>query len=160
MHLLPAPDPLPSLPDALETPPGGDLLARLLAQAESSFRAARAGSTLRAYTHDWQQFRLWCERNALLALPASPQTVILYSSDLAKNQLKKWNTLSRRLAAISQLHSQAGFESTTRSCAVKQCLQGLRRELGVPPVRKKPVLVADLQEILKHIPDSLLGKRD
>ena len=46
-----------------------------VAQAESSFRAARAGSTLRAYTHDWQQFRLWCERNVLLALPASPQTV-------------------------------------------------------------------------------------
>ena len=160
MHLLPAPDPLPGIPDAPENSPGGDLLARLLAQAEASFKAARAGSTLRAYAHDWQQFRLWCEQNALIARPASPQTVILYSTDLAKNQLKKWNTLSRRLAAISQLHSQAGFESPTRSWAVKQFLQGLRRELGVAPVRKKPVLVADLQEILKQIPDSLLGKRD
>ncbi len=140
--------------------PGGDLLARLLAQAEASFRAARAGSTLRAYAHDWQQFRAWCERNSLVPLPASPQTVIFYSTDLTKNQQRKWNTLSRRLAAISQLHSQAGFESPTRSWAVKQFLQGLRRELGVAPVRKKPVLVADLQEILKHIPDSLLGKRD
>jgi integrase len=131
-----------------------------LAQAEASFQSARARSTLRAYAHDWQQFRLWCERNALVPLPASPQTVILYSTDLAKNQLKKWNTLSRRLAAISQLHSQAGFESPTRAWAVKQFLQGLRRELGVAPVRKKPVLVADLQEILKQVPDSLLGKRD
>jgi hypothetical protein len=43
---------------------------------------------------------------------------------------------------------------------VKQFLQGLRRELGVAPVRKKPVLVADLQEILKQVPDSVLGKRD
>jgi integrase len=160
MDLLPAPDPLPGLPDAPENSSGGDLLARLLAQAEASFKAARAGSTLRAYAHDWQQFRLWCEQNALIPLPASPQTVILYSTDLAKNQLKKWNTLSRRLAAISQLHSQAGFESPTRSWAVKQFLQGLRRELGVAPVRKKPVLVADLQEVLKQVPDSLLGKRD
>jgi integrase len=160
MHLLPAPDPLSGLPDALENSPAGDLLGRLLVQAEASFQAARAGSTLRAYAHDWQQFRTWCERNALVPLPASPQTVILYSTDLAKNQFKKWNTLSRRLAAISQLHSQAGFESPTRSWAVKQFLQGLRRELGVAPVRKKPVLVADLQEILKQVPDSLLGKRD
>jgi integrase len=160
MHLLPAPEPLPGLPDAPENSPSGDLLARLLVQAESSFRAARAGSTLRAYAHDWQQFRLWCERNWLMALPASPQTVILYSTDLAKNQLKKWNTLSRRLAAISQLHSEAGFESPTRSWAVKQFLQGLRRELGVAPVRKKPVLVADLREVLQQVPDSLLGKRD
>ncbi len=160
MDLLPAPAPLSSLSEAPKNSPGGDLLARLLAQAEASFQAARAGSTLRAYAHDWQQFRAWCERNALVPLPASPQTVILYSTDLAKNQLKKWNTLSRRLAAISQLHSQAGFESPTRSWAVRQFLQGLRRELGVAPVRKKPVRIADLQEILKQIPDSVLGKRD
>ncbi len=160
MELLPAPAPLPGPPDAPENSPGGGLLARLLAQAEASFRAARAGSTLRAYSHDWREFRAWCEQNALVALPASPQTVILYSTDLTKNERKKWNTLSRRLAAISQLHSQAGFESPTRTWAVKQFLQGLRRELGVAPVRKKPVLVDDLKEILKQIPDTMLGKRD
>ena len=59
MDLLPAPEPLPPIPDALENPPGGDLFARLLAQAEASFQAARAGSTLRAYAHDWKQFRAW-----------------------------------------------------------------------------------------------------
>jgi len=141
-------------------PPTGDVVARLLTQAEASFRAARAGSTIRAYTHDWQQFRAWCEANGFVSLPASPQTVILYSTDLAKNHGKRWNTLSRRIAAISQLHSQAGFESPTRSWAVKQFLQGLRRELGIAPIRKRPVLVGDLQEILKQIPNSLLGKRD
>ena len=160
MELLPAPQPLPGPPDAPENSPGGGLLARLLVQAEASFRAARAGSTLRAYSHDWSQFRAWCEQNALVALPASPQTVILYSTDLTKNERKKWNTLSRRLAAISQLHSQAGFESPTRTWAVKQFLQGLRRELGVAPVRKRPVLVDDLKEILKQIPDTMLGRRD
>src|ERR1035438_6754833 len=39
------------LPDLL---PGGAALAHLIAQAEASFRAARAGSTLRAYAHDWE----------------------------------------------------------------------------------------------------------
>ncbi len=43
---------------------------------------------------------------------------------------------------------------------MKQFLSGLRRERGVAPARKKPVLVADLQQILKQIPDSLLGLRD
>lgn len=160
MNLLPAPDPLPPLANAPQDPGNSDLLARLLAQAEASFRAARAGSTLRAYGHDWKQFRAWCERNRLVPLPASAQTVILYSTDLTKNEHKKWNTLSRRLAAISQLHQQAGYESPTQTWAVKQFLAGLRRELGIAPVRKKPVLVDDLKEILKQIPDSLLGKRD
>jgi integrase len=93
-------------------------------------------------------------------LPASTEAVILYATDLTKNQGKKWNTLSRRLAAISQLHQRAGFDSPTRAWAMKQFLAGLRRELGVAAARKKPVLVADLKKILDQLPDSLLGKRD
>src|SRR5262249_11231173 len=120
-------------------------LAQLVTLAESTFRSAHAGSTLRAYTHDCRHFRDWCKRAALVPLPPAPQTVILYVTDLAKNQGKKWNTLSRRLAAISQLHSHAGFDSPTQAWAVKQFLQGLRRELGIAPVRKSPVLVEDLQ---------------
>ena len=84
----------------------------------------------------------------------------MYATHLTKNQGKKWNTLSRRLAAISQLHQRAGFESPTRAWAMKQFLAGLRRELGIEPVRKKPILVADLKSILHELPDSLLGKRD
>jgi integrase len=137
-----------------------EVLARLLAQAGASFRAARARSTLRAYEHDWKQFRSWCEQSGLVSMPASSQTVILYATDLTKNQGKKWNTLSRRLAAISQLHSQTGFESPTRTWAMKQFLAGLRRELGSAPVRKRPVLVDDLKAILRQLPESLLGCRD
>lgn len=151
------PETHPNLPLA---PLAGGALDRLAAQAEASFRAARAPSTLRAYEHDWQQFRLWCERHGLVALPATPQTVILYSTDLTKNQQRKWNTLQRRLAAVSQLHQQARFDSPTRSWAVKQFLAGLRREIGVAPQRKRPVLAEDLQQILAELPDSLLGKRD
>ena len=160
MDLLPAPDPFGGLPDGPENPAASDLLARLVAQAEASFQAARAGSTLRAYAHDWKQFRAWCAQNRLVALPASPQTIILYSTDLIKNHRKKLNTLIRRLAAVSQLHQQAGFDSPTRDWAVKQFLQGLRREIGVAPLRKRPVLVEDLKRILAQLPETLLGKRD
>ena len=58
------------------------------------------------------------------------------------------------------MHQQAGFESPTRGWAVKQFVQGLRREVGIAPARKRPVLVADLKRILAELPDSLLGKRD
>ena len=160
MKLLPPPGPQKPVPDVPQNPADGDLLRRLLAQAEASFRAARAGSTLRAYEHDWKQFRIWCEQNRLVPLPASTEAVILYATDLTKNQGKKWNTLSRRLAAISQLHQRAGFDSPTTAWAMKQFLAGLRRELGIAPVRKKPVLVADLKQIVGALPDSTLGKRD
>ncbi|MDQ2950324.1 MAG: integrase, partial [Acidobacteriota bacterium] len=146
-----------NLPDVL---PGSAALTHLIAQAEDSFRAARAGSTRRAYEHDWKQFRIWCEQHRLDPLPASPECLILYATDLTKNQNRKLNTLQRRLAAISQLHQQTGFEPPTRAWAVKQFLTGLRRELGVAPNRKRPVLTDDLKQIVAEIPDTLLGKRD
>jgi integrase len=160
VNLLPLPDPQSTPPDVPQDPLRSEALARLLAQAEASFEAARAGSTLRAYEHDWKQFRTWCMQNRFVPLPASTQAVILYATDLTKNQGKRWNTLSRRLAAISQLHQRAGFDSPTRTWAMKQFLAGLRRELGVAPVRKKPVLVDDLKRIVAHLPNSILGKRD
>ena len=148
LDLLPAPD------------AAAESLAHLLAQAEITLRAARAQSTIRAYQHDWSQFQAWCRQKGLSALPAAPQTVVLYGTDLIKNRRKKWNTLARGLAAISQMHRQAGFESPTRSWAARQFSQGLRREVGVAPARKRPVLITDLKRILEVLPDSLLGKRD
>jgi integrase len=160
VNLLPPPDPQNALPDVSQNPVDGDLLARLLAQAEAIFRDSRARSTLRAYEHDWRHFRSWCEQHRLVPMPARTEAVILYATDLTKNHGKKWNTLSRRLAAISQLHQRAGFYSPTATWPMKQFLAGLRRELGIAPVRKKPVLAADLKEIVGGLPDSLLSKRD
>jgi hypothetical protein len=56
----------PFLP-APEHPPVSELLARLVAVAEANFRAARKAST---YTHDWRQFRVWCEQNGFIPFKA------------------------------------------------------------------------------------------
>ncbi len=153
-------DPEKLNPDSRHLPVASGSWDALLAQAEASFEASRAASTRRAYAHDWQEFRSWCEDKGFIALPAAPQTIILYATDLTKNRKKKLNTLQRRLAAVSQLHQESGFASPTRAWAVGQFLAGLRRELGVAPQRKRPVLAEDLQEILTEVPDTLLGKRD
>ncbi|MGA3093612.1 MAG: site-specific integrase [Terriglobales bacterium] len=145
---------------ALTTSRHDAYLASLLTQAEASFRASRAPSTVRAYEHDWKMFRLWCEQHGFVALPASSQAVIFYATDLAKNVRRRLGTLRRRLAAISQLHQQMGFVSPTASWEMKKFLAGLRRELGVAPERKRPLVAGDLKQILGQMPDTLLGKRD
>src|ERR1700761_7479445 len=132
----------------------------LFAQVQASFDASRAQSTRRAYAHDWHDFQIWCQAHALLPLPAAPESVIFYATDLTKNRKKKLNTLQRRLAAISQLHQEAGFPSPTQTWAMKQFLAGLRRELGVAPERKRPLLAEDLRELLLDLPDSRVGKGD
>ena len=70
----------------------------------SDLPQAQAASTLRAYAHDWRHFRLWCEDRGVVALPAAPQTIILYANDLIRNEKRKLNTVYRRLAAIGQIH--------------------------------------------------------
>jgi integrase len=152
--------PITALSQALTTSSQDAYLASLLAQAEASFRAARAGATLRAYEHDWKRFCAWCQQHGFVPLPASSRAAILYATDLTKNQGRRLGTLRRRLAAISQLHQQMGFESPTTSWDMKKFLAGLRRELGVAPERKRPLVAGDLKRILGQMPDTLLAKRD
>jgi integrase len=163
--ILPVDPETPDLPSTalskiLKSTPYDAHLAALLTQAEATFRASRAKSTLRAYEHDWKMFRAWCEQHGFVPLPASSEAVILYATDLTKHQERRLGTVTRRLAAISQLHQRMGFPPPTASWETKKFLAGLRRELGVAPKRKRPLLAAELRQILDQIPDTLLGKRD
>jgi site-specific recombinase XerD len=90
-------------------------LTSLLEKAERTFRSSRAKSTRRAYEHDWKMFCSWCEDHGFVPLPASSQAVILYATELTKNQERRLGTLCRRLAVISQAHEQLHFDSPTKS---------------------------------------------
>jgi site-specific recombinase XerD len=135
-------------------------LAALTEQACASFHAARAPATLRAYRHDWRRFAAWCAGSGVSALPAVPETVVLYTTDLAKNEGRRWNTVARRLAAISQQHQEAGFPSPVRTWLVRQFLAGLRREIGVASRHKQPLLVEDLRLLFQAGTKSMADVRD
>src|SRR5258707_9944864 len=89
-------------------------LARLEQVAEDArdYAAhAKAANTLKAYRIDWADFSEWCALHRLEFLPAEPQTVALYLSDLARTH--RVSTLYRRLTGISQAHQAAGFPTPT-----------------------------------------------
>jgi integrase len=77
--------------------------------------------------------------------------VALYIADLAG-----------RLTAIARLHEMAGHASpaTIRHAVVSETLKGIRRTLGTAQKGKLPLLTADLQKLLAHCPENLLGIRD
>lgn len=116
-------------------------------------------ATQRAYQADWKAFETWCRSRALLALPAGPETVVRYVHARAKKSIRL-STLSRALVAIGRTHVNAGHPSPSKSDAVRRVIQGLRHTLGPPPIRKAPVLVADLRALASALPASLLGTRD
>lgn len=108
---------------------------------------SRASSTRRAYLTDTTRFASWCATRGLTSIPASPETVANFLSFLARDF--KVATIERNLAAISVGHRKLGFESPRRYEIVREVMRGIRRDLGVAPIKKAPVLVGDLRALVK-----------
>lgn len=94
-------------------------------------------------------------------MPASPETIALYITDLASRPLAV-ATIVRRLTAISKAHAASGFPSpaSTRNLVVGDTLRGIKRTLGTAPHRKDALLAADICRLIAACPKNLLGTRD
>jgi integrase len=133
-------------------------LADIANRASEFAHQSKASNTLRAYRADWSNFVEWCKAHNQGALPADPETVALYVTDISTTH--KPGTLTRRLSAISQAHQIAGIESPTSSAKVRLVMAGIRRSKGTSQKAKTPVLVEDLRRMVASLPDGLLGVRD
>jgi integrase len=119
---------------------------------------SKAPNTIRAYRADWSNFTGWCKQHGQSSLPASPESLTLYLTDLAAT--RKAGTLARRLSAIKQAHQSAGLESPTAGTSVLLVMAGIRRTLGTAQTAKTPVSVEDLRGMIARLPNGLIGVRD
>src|SRR5439155_7000270 len=106
----------------------------------------------------WADFTAWCAAHGQPALPATPGTVAGYVADRADTL--KPASLGLYVAAISQAHQAAGFETPTRSATVRAVMQGIRRARGTAPAAKAPAITQDVRRMCDSLPDNLLGVRD
>jgi integrase len=133
-------------------------LGEIADRASEFVQHSKAKNTIRAYRSDWTHFEGWCKAHGQSSLPASPDCVAFYLTDLSATH--KPATLTRRISAVSQAHQIAGIESPTRAAKVRLVMQGIRRTFGTAQVAKEPVLVADLKRMVCRLPEGLLGVRD
>jgi site-specific recombinase XerD len=126
--------------------------------AREYIRASRSENTVRSYRAGWGQFEAWCERHHRQALPGSPETVALYVTDLAGRV--KPSTIDARLAAVSAAHRAAGFDSPTKSEAVRLVRRGVRRTLGTAQRQVHPISVEELRKMVDRLGDDLRGSRN
>lgn len=134
-------------------------LAELSVLARTYAEHTKSLNTMRAYAGDFENFRRWCDRHNLSALPASPQTVALYATWCA--QRYKVSTIERRVASIAHAHAAAGHASPTQHGAVKAVLRGVRRANGTAQTQKTALLVHDLRQLVLHVDATrLIGLRD
>ena len=134
-------------------------LATLADFAATIAADAKASNTRRAYRADFAAFVAWCQASSLEPLPASPATVALYAANMVREGLKA-SSIQRAVAAIAHAHKLGGHPSPTQAVAVRETLAGIRRQLGVAPSRKAPVLVSDIQRMVASMPSDMLGIRD
>jgi len=131
----------------------------LLESTKGYIENARAENTLRAYRSDMKHFIEWAEGHGLQAMPAAPQTVSLYLSDLARQGYKP-ATLQRRLTAMSQAHKRSGYEFDTGHALIRETLGGIKRTCGTEQDQKEALLTEDIRAMVKASPDTRLGLRD
>jgi len=149
---------------SLGSPPardaGGAELLAAGAQVDVFRAASRSANTLAAYRSDWARFTAWCEAQGVTALPAEPTTVAAYlaaaaTETSATGRSAPWRyapaSLARFVATINAAHDLAGVRPPGRDRAVAETLAGIRRTRATPPVRKAPILLADLETIVAGI---------
>lgn len=119
---------------------------------------AKAANTRKAYRSDWQDFVTWCNLNGLASLPATQHTIVAYLVERA--QTLKVASLDRRLVSIRQAHSMAGHQFDKGNALIVETMKGIRNTHGAPQNAKAPILLEDLQGMVKELGDNLQGKRD
>lgn len=155
--------------DALSGPvvgPSPQRLAELEAKVRRAVAHGRAEATLRAYASDWTDFATWCATIGLDALPAAPGTVAGYVSELAfpsdDRDPAAVSTITRRLAALGQVHSLAHHPNPCVDPLVAETMRGIRRALGVAPRhQKRAITTEEIAAALDQLDDRrLLDVRD
>jgi len=127
-------------------------LTAMLDQAQDYARLSRAANTQRAYRADWADFSAWCASHGRPALPATPQTVLLYLTDAAERC--KVSTLQRRLTTISQAHKAERHPSPTGDPAVRAVWAGIKRTKGTAPHGKTAAVTEDLRRMVRALPQT------
>jgi integrase len=156
----------PTAAHPLAERPLEDPLHETAQKADRFFQSSKAATTRRAYDSDWRHFHSWCVSNRLVALPATPDTVALYITELADprpgEKARKVATITRRLTGINAAHHLAGFDSPARMShrAVQGVYQGIRRELGTAQTRKRPLTRERIVKVLGNLEGPIAAARD
>jgi integrase len=113
----------------------------------------------RAYEKDWSHFVIWCIRHEAESLPAEPDTVAAYFTDLADSG-SKVATIARRSTSISVIHTASCYLSPCKTAVVARVLKGIRKTCGTPAGKSRPISWEELKRMISKCDSSSIGRRD
>jgi hypothetical protein len=117
---------------------------------------ARAPSTNRSYGLAYKRWRIWAQQYPeIIPLPANHLNVLLYLV-YVEQSASSYSTVNLAVCAIKWAHSMASLPSPTDHILVQESLQGFRRRLARPTVRKDPFLQIHIHRLITLIDRSSL----
>ncbi len=140
---------------------GGVDLDKLRARRDSLRLAGRrAASTVKSYESDWTCFSHWCSANGRISLPATDETVSLYTTWLLSEENKKTSTAQRRLVSIAYVHRRSSLTPPSMDYS-SGLIADVRHQRKEQPQRKAALSVSDLVGICRGYDESTVrGCRD
>ena len=143
--------------DLIITKPPGLPSAERRERMAQQARASKAERTWHAYGCDWRIWEAWAAANGATAMPADPQRVAEFLSDMTA--VRKLSTVRRYLASISVSHTLKGSTFERKHPAIKTILRGAAR--GAPLARRvRPLLAKQVRALLRDLGDSPAERRD
>lgn len=113
--------------------------------------AELAASTRETYACGWRQWERWCRGRGIQPLPAPPEAIAAFLAERAEAGVHS-STLDCYGSGIAYRHRQDGLADPTADFLVRRVRRGLRRILGVAPIRQAhPLTVAELGHIVASI---------
>lgn len=142
-------------PDTPEQPPVADARVALTAldaeRIATAVEAELAASTRETYACGWRQWERWCHGRDIDPLPAPPEAIAAFLTERAEAGVH-FSTLDCYCSGIAYRHRQEGLPDPTADFLVRRVRRGLRRILGVAPIRQAhPLTVAELGQIVVSI---------
>jgi site-specific recombinase XerD len=120
---------------------------------------AYAPNTLRAYKADMWEFIAYCEKNAVCALPAKPETVAEFLIQTVPQGIKS-STIRRKVSSISAIHRLSSLEDPTKHSEVRIIQRKIYRQLGTRFDQAYPITRVLLTRLLAACSEDLHGLRD
>ena len=131
----------------------------ILNETVEKIDGAYAPSTIRSYRANFERFMQFCEDHDANALPADPQNVAQFISNLTVSGLKS-SSVRIIVAAISSIHKLNLLNDPTQHPTVKIELRRMHRTLGRFSQQAFGITIPILEKMLDATTNNLRGVRD
>ena len=128
-------------------PQGSSALQSLASSLPDVALASRAPSTSSKYFSSYNRWRSWAREHGLTVFPASPFHFAIYLRHLMTGA-KTASPLESAVHSITWFHQLGGEPSPSDHPLVKSTLAGAQRVLARQTIKKEPITVSQLEQLV------------